>query len=999
MKYLYFIFFLLLFAHIDSFGQLNFTQSSPFGLPGFLNKAHMASADFNGDGVVDLASTAGTNQLVVTIIDDKSVPGTSIPYLSSQNNMAGIVTGDFDGDDDVDVIVTHQSLPNRGFSFFKNNGDGTFLFVGFAPQVGFTDGYRNVISLDYDQDGDLDFATCTSVGLSIRLIIYQNNGLGSFTPVNIPLITDVLANDYHLASGIFDNTTQKMDIIFVNGNATVFRVTDLDATPSVSTIYTETLFITPSFRHVAVGDFNLNGNMDLALSSGGIAPIDNAIRMLSGNGDGTFTTGSDFVAPASSNAGSLTPADLDNDGDIDLIWVLKTVGDIRCYVNSGGFITPPFFTFSIVTETITPNVGAVATGDFNMDGVTDFAVTRTSGDEHYLFLNDNTGGAVPVPDACVALNATGFLLKNISPLLTKTSELTIEGWFKPNLTGANQYIFYNGRNGTNGFGLYIDASSEIFLYIEGFGDFATGLRPNNGLWNHFALVRRNDTRWGLYINGVESTTLSATNTPIVPSETIIGAVDNGGNFPLENGLIQEFRFWNIALDVTTIRKWMNVKLNKSHPKSFMLNSYLPMDDLTIPPIPVTKDIAYTINTNSLYKVVTFENGADWSGSNAAPIGDNGSSELATVTGPGIVNLRNKVGVELNFTDDFSPLSLPNPTAPLYPDGQIVVSRLYDEQADDFYPTTTPAPLITIPPQNFSKVNWIIRDFSPDADLNFNALAEIIFNIKDNQFRTGLYPILNTPSDPNPLAAGFKIFTRPINSNDQADWIYLGEGTGFGSLRSRRPSNNASEFGRTTGTGTSDGGGMFTIGADLSILPVHLVSFTGKKVDRTTNMLEWQTSFEYNNEIFEIEKSYDAKNYFKIGFVEGQRNSNKNKKYTFEDKYATESAYYRLIQKDVDGKKNHSKVVFIAIDDVSAQTLKVYPNPVSNVINLDVQVYENEEFELNIQNPYGEKILVLQGTKSIIEKDLNKQIQDLPKGLYIIKLSNPYKTYSTKFIKN
>src|SRR5439155_566200 len=69
---------------------------------------------------------------------------------------------------------------------------------------------------------------------------------------------------------------------------------------------------------VAVGDFNGDGHLDLAVANVGTDPsfTDGSVSVLLGNGDGSFQTARNF--PAGRNPSSVAVADFDGDGHADL---------------------------------------------------------------------------------------------------------------------------------------------------------------------------------------------------------------------------------------------------------------------------------------------------------------------------------------------------------------------------------------------------------------------------------------------------------------------------------------------------------------------------------------------------------------------------------------------------------------------------------------------------------------------------------------------------------
>jgi hypothetical protein len=120
------------------------------------------------------------------------------------------------------------------------------------------------------------------------------------------------------------------------------------------------------------------------------------------------------------------------------------------------------------------------------------------------------------------------------------------------------------------------------------------------------------------------------------------------------------------------------------------------------------------------------------------------------------------------------------------------------------------------------------------------------------------------------------------------------------------------------------------------LPVELTSFTGF-VNNDNIMLSWATATEVNNYGFEIERNTPLNPlsrgevedvWEKIGFVNGNGNSNSPKSYSFVDDDVSAGSYlYRLKQIDNDGKFEYSKTVEVLIIKPDAFALEQnYPNP-------------------------------------------------------------------------
>lgn len=116
------------------------------------------------------------------------------------------------------------------------------------------------------------------------------------------------------------------------------------------------------------------------------------------------------------------------------------------------------------------------------------------------------------------------------------------------------------------------------------------------------------------------------------------------------------------------------------------------------------------------------------------------------------------------------------------------------------------------------------------------------------------------------------------------------------------------------------------------LPVTLVSFTGKAVEKTV-ALQWTTTEEINASHFEIQRSGDAKTFEPIGKVDAKGDSKVLINYMFTDQAPLPGTnYYRLKQIDLDGAYAFSKT--ISVNSNSGLRISVYPNPVTDVLRIE-----------------------------------------------------------------
>src|SRR6266700_3894325 len=114
---------------------------------------------------------------------------------------------------------------------------------------------------------------------------------------------------------------------------------------------------------IAAGDFNGDGKLDLAVSNYG----DNSLSVLLGNGDGTFQAPRTFAV--GTNPAQVAIGDFNGDGKLDV--AVSSVGSNTVSVllgNGDGTFLPPLIT------PVGANPWYFAVGDFNGDGKLDLAV-------------------------------------------------------------------------------------------------------------------------------------------------------------------------------------------------------------------------------------------------------------------------------------------------------------------------------------------------------------------------------------------------------------------------------------------------------------------------------------------------------------------------------------------------------------------------------------------------------------------------------------------------
>ncbi len=168
------------------------------------------------------------------------------------------------------------------------------------------------------------------------------------------------------------------------------------------------------------------------------------------------------------------------------------------------------------------------------------------------------------------------------------------------------------------------------------------------------------------------------------------------------------------------------------------------------------------------------------------------------------------------------------------------------------------------------------------------------------------------------------------------------------------------------------------------LPVTWAYLEGV-ADGDCNKLTWGTYTENNADGFWVQRSADAMNFEDIDFVSAN-NLVTISNYEFNDcETEDKNWYYRLKQIDFDGRIDFSKTIFV---ERKERLITIYPNPFTDVIIINsTEVIE----EIQLFNSLGEG-------KRINYSSGKMEINDLPAGIYYLKIFTESETVVKKIIK-
>ncbi len=498
-------------------GTFTAFTSVPLGA-GATSPQGVAAGDFNNDGRVDLVSAnQGTNN--VSLLLDNGAGGYTVSNWSAGVSPRAVATADFDQDGKLDLVAANGT--SNTMSVLYGNGDGTFPSTVSGPT-----GTQptSVVAADFNGDGCPDVATGNTSGGSVTVLLSNRDaGTGACLRTFASLGNfSVGGGPRSLSVGDF-NGDNKLDLAVANsGNNSVSVLPGRGDGAMLGVVTTAATGTSPEFRDprgLAVGDFNLDGKLDVATGNflgpsitlllgkgtpgGPVVPFDIGTTVAAGtgltslisadlDGDGRpdlvgTTTADNRVsvlrgtgmgvagaalfaalpgATAAATAMGITTGDINKDGKPDLLVANRSAAKMSLLVGNGmgGFGTA-------VSPTVGTNPTSVTVSDINKDGNPDVLVANNVSNSISILLGDGTG---TLPAAGTSLATIG------SPKAVRTADVDMDG--DPDIITAGSQVHVHLNNGSGGFGSFnnysVIATPQVLLTADfnndGKTDVATG---------------------------------------------------------------------------------------------------------------------------------------------------------------------------------------------------------------------------------------------------------------------------------------------------------------------------------------------------------------------------------------------------------------------------------------------------------------------------------------------------------------------------------------------
>jgi hypothetical protein len=151
------------------------------------------------------------------------------------------------------------------------------------------------------------------------------------------------------------------------------------------------------------------------------------------------------------------------------------------------------------------------------------------------------------------------------------------------------------------------------------------------------------------------------------------------------------------------------------------------------------------------------------------------------------------------------------------------------------------------------------------------------------------------------------------------------------------------------------------------------------------LIEWHTASELNNDYFLVERSSDGIQFETINQVNGAGDSSGLLKYSIVDTNAPYGiVYYDIKQIDFDGAFEYSEIRII--DNTELSQIKVYPNAITDIVTVDLPVFDDGTATITVLDAHARALLSAQYSVGAGNNHINCDLSSLMPGMYFLKVT-------------
>ena len=181
------------------------------------------------------------------------------------------------------------------------------------------------------------------------------------------------------------------------------------------------------------------------------------------------------------------------------------------------------------------------------------------------------------------------------------------------------------------------------------------------------------------------------------------------------------------------------------------------------------------------------------------------------------------------------------------------------------------------------------------------------------------------------------------------------------------------------------------------LPVKLLSFQGNLHNNTIS-LQWSVAENEINDHFEVEKSFDGKDFSATGYVMASSKYG-TEIYSFNETITTDKIYYRLKMFDKNQVMTYSKILAFQNKFANASGFRIINNLVTDKLTLSISSADNHTTEIRVFDLSGrmkmqQRVNIYQGSNQV-SLPFTSGFQS---GIYFVEVNNGMEKQTAKFIK-
>ena len=343
----------------------------------------LSFCDFNGDGWDDLTFASQAGDSLYFFVNQQGTMVPVPPLVDNTDESKQVIWVDYDNDGDQDLFVTCYGAPNR---MYRNEGNLELVDVTQEIGLGLSNAYTFGAAFgDYDRDGNLDLYVVNRELTLTTNFLYRNMGNGTFVDVSTAAGVNNGYKPSFCAAFLDINRNGYPDLYIAqdryNFANDLYKNRENGTFEDISQSSESDISI--DAMNVGPADYDHDGDLDIYVTNTAAGN-----KFLWNKGDESFFEAANLCGVALHQVSwGANFVDLDNDTWEDLyVSTYDSLAPNALFRNLGiGVFSPAI--------TIGDDLGhsfANAVGDLNQDGYPDLAVSNAEGSPFRLW--ENEGG-------------------------------------------------------------------------------------------------------------------------------------------------------------------------------------------------------------------------------------------------------------------------------------------------------------------------------------------------------------------------------------------------------------------------------------------------------------------------------------------------------------------------------------------------------------------------------------------------------------------------------